>query len=308
MGVNNRIVEDTLRMKIKGWMESGGKTEAVHVTLADFDGVQYKISNPGGGDKDADKSKVNISIALKFYKELQNHGADELLKRVYGDLVHTSSEEGYDVTLQIDLAAISKLSENEWEAIVSKAGLLKRNCFASVFEHYFEFQEREEEGHKAASIHYRDDETMYIEAKADRVTVVFSTIFKDDDDVVLGKVFLQEFKEGRRASATAPTVLFSKDPPLGLEGTDARTGDGVGYITFVLFPRHTNSEVRDNTIDLIHLFRNYLHYHIKCSKAYIHSRMRAKTAEFLKVLNRAKLDSNKTPPNMPGGRPSITQR
>ena len=52
---------------------------------------------------------------------------------------------------------------------------------------------------------------MYVEAKADRVTVVFSTIFKDDDDVVLGKVFLQEFKEGRRASATAPQVLFSKD-------------------------------------------------------------------------------------------------
>ena len=102
----------------------------------------------------------------------------QLLKRVYGDLVHTPSEEGYDVTLQIDLAAISKLPENEWEAIVSKAGLLKRNCFASVFERYFEFQEREEEGHKAASIHYRDDETMYIEAKADRVTVVFSTIFR----------------------------------------------------------------------------------------------------------------------------------
>ena len=40
----------------------------------------------------------------------------------------------------------------------------------------------------------------------------------------------------------------------------------MGYITFVLFPRHTTKEVRDNTIDLIHLFRNYLHYHIKCSK------------------------------------------
>ena len=82
------------------------------------------------------------------------------------------------MTLQIDLAAISKLPENEWESVVAKAGLLKRNCFASVFERYFEFQEREEEGHKAASIHYRDDETMYIEAKADRVTVVFSTIFR----------------------------------------------------------------------------------------------------------------------------------
>jgi len=301
--VNNRIVEDTLRMKIKGWKESGGKTEAVHVTLADFDGVQYKISNPGGGGGDADKSKVNVSIALKFYKELQNHGADELLKRVYGDLVHAPAEEGYDVTLQFDLAALSQLPDAEWEAAVAKAGLLKRNCFASVFERYFEFQEREEEGHKAASIHYRDDETMYIEAKADRVTVVFSTIFRDEDDVILGKVFLQEFKEGRRASATAPQVLFSRDPPRGLEETDARTGEGVGYITFVLFPRHTTKDVRDNTIDLIHLFRNYLHYHIKCSKAYIHSRMRAKTAAFLKVLNRAKPEPKSNPLNVPKAAP-----
>lgn len=56
----------------------------------------------------------------------------------------------------------------------------------------------------------------------------------------------------------------------------------------VLFPRHTNRDARDNTIDLIHTFRNYLHYHIKCSKAYMHSRQRAKTSEFLKILNRAK--------------------
>ena len=46
--------------------------------------------------------------------------------------------------------------------VVKKAGLLKRNCFASVFEKYFEFQEKGESGHKRAVIHYRDDETMYV--------------------------------------------------------------------------------------------------------------------------------------------------
>ena len=56
------------------------------------------------------------------------------------------------------------------------------------------------------------------------------------------------------------------------------------YVTFVLFPRHTNPTNRDNTINLIHQFRTYLHYHIKCSKAYLHSRMRSKTSEFLKVM------------------------
>jgi actin related protein 2/3 complex subunit 2 len=100
------------------------------------------------------------------------------LKRIYGDLLLTPAEDGYDVTVQVDLAAASKQTEEEWEKLVSKVGLLKRNCFASVFERYFEFQEREEEGNDAAIIHYREDETMFIEAKADRVTVVFSTIFR----------------------------------------------------------------------------------------------------------------------------------
>jgi len=249
--------------------------------MGDFDGVLYRISNPK-----KTRPKVNVSISLKFYKELQEHGADDVLKREYGDLL-VAADDGFDVTVQLDL---SNIPEN-WEEIVKKCGLLKRNCFAAVFEKYFEFQEKEEVGQQRAVIHYRDDETMYVEAKSDRVTVIFSTIFKDASDIILSEVFMREFKEGRKATATAPTVLFNnKEPPEDLKSTDARTGEGVGYITFVLFPRHTKADTRDNTIDLIHLFRDYLHYHLKCSKAYIHSRMRAKTSDFLKVLNRAKIE------------------
>lgn len=73
----------------------------------------------------------------------------------------------------------------------------------------------------------------YVEAKADRVTVVFSTMFRDKSDIVLGTVFMQELKEGRRASHTAPQVLFShKEPPLELQDTNAKVGDNIGYVTF----------------------------------------------------------------------------
>ncbi|CAB0012210.1 unnamed protein product [Nesidiocoris tenuis] len=282
--INNRIVEDTLTVKFKNAL-AGHKPESIDITVADFDGVLFHISNVNG-----DKTKVRISISLKFYKQLQEHGADELLKRVYGPYL-SQPENGYNVSVLIDLDNIP----SDWEDVVKKVGLLKRNCFASVFEKYFDFQENGEEGHKRAVINYRNEETMYVEAKADRVTVVFSTIFKDEDDVVIGKVFMQEFKEGRRASHTAPQVLFShKEPPLELHNTDACVGDNIGYITFVLFPRHTCREKRDNTINLIHMFRDYLHYHIKCSKAYIHSRMRAKTSDFLKVLNRARPEPKNT--------------
>ncbi|XP_002741252.2 actin-related protein 2/3 complex subunit 2-like isoform X2 [Saccoglossus kowalevskii] len=275
---NNRIIEETLSLRFNNAL-AGGKPESVDITIADFDGVLYHISNPNG-----DKTKVMISISLKFFKELEQYGAEELLKKVYGSYL-TTTEAGHNASLLYDLENVPANKDE----VVKEAGLFKRHCFASVFNTYFDFQEREESGHKQAVIHYRDDETMYVQAQPDRVTVVFSTVFKDDDDVIIGKVFMQEFKEGRRASHTSPQVLFThKEPPLELQKTDAMVGDNIAYITFVLEPRHTNRNTRDNTINLIHLFRDYLHYHIKCSKAYIHSRMRTKTNDFLKVLNRAR--------------------
>ncbi|KAL0821944.1 hypothetical protein ABMA28_005335 [Loxostege sticticalis] len=291
--INNRIIEETLTVKYKNAL-ARLKPESIDVTVADFDGVLFHISNVNG-----DKTKVRVSISLKFYKQLEEHGADELLKRVYGELL-TETESGYNVSLLLDLENIP----DDWEDIVKKVGLLKRNCFASVFERYFRLQEDGDVGHKRAVINYRQDETLYVEAQEDRVTVVFSTVFRHEDDMVIGKVFMQELKEGRRASHTAPQVLFShKEPPLELMDTDAKVGENISYVTFVLFPRHTCSAARANTIDLLHMFRDYLHYHIKCSKVYVHSRMRAKAGELLKVLNRARPQ-----PVRPAERKTITGR
>ena len=68
---------------------------------------------------------------------------------------------GYNVSVLIDL---EKLPE-DWEALVRKVALLKRHCFASVFEKYFDFQEEycDSPGRpvqKRAVIQYRDEETM----------------------------------------------------------------------------------------------------------------------------------------------------
>lgn len=54
---------------------------------------------------------------------------------------------------------LEDLPENR-EEVIRQAGLLKRNCFASMFEKYFEFQQNEIEGEQRAVIHYRDDETL----------------------------------------------------------------------------------------------------------------------------------------------------
>ena len=41
---------------------------------------------------------MNVSISLKFYKELQSHGADSVLEREYGSML-VSPEEGKLVRL-----------------------------------------------------------------------------------------------------------------------------------------------------------------------------------------------------------------
>lgn len=59
----------------------------------DFDGVLYHISNPSG-----DKTKVMISISLKFYKELQEHGADEVRASGYSYVCSFSTWSYYALT------------------------------------------------------------------------------------------------------------------------------------------------------------------------------------------------------------------
>lgn len=76
--------------------------------------------------------------------------------------------------------------------------LLKRNALAAPFERAFKAQRDLEAGGAAGDgqgelmqIHYRDEEAIFIQALNDRVTVFFSTVFREETDLIFGKVFLQ---------------------------------------------------------------------------------------------------------------------
>jgi len=71
---------------------------------------------------------------------------------------------------------------------------MKRNALAAPFERGFATQkELEAKGGQGElmQVHYRDEEAMYIQAAPDRVTVIFSTVFREETDRIFGKVFLQ---------------------------------------------------------------------------------------------------------------------
>ncbi|CAJ0639668.1 16284_t:CDS:2 [Entrophospora sp. SA101] len=278
---HNIVIEETLTQPIVGL-----EPTILDMTVVDFDGVYYYISTPKS------KDVITFSLYMQCYKELVKFGAYDMLKKEYGQYISSEIENNYDFTLEFDLQKLPADKE-ERVALVKKLSLIKRNLLAQPFERAFEQQTQFEDQKQQnpdpvlMQIHYRDQEAIYIQARHDRVTVIFSTLFNEETDSICGKLFLQEFVDARRRIElqNAPQVLYSnKDPPLEIrhlpELQRLNNKENVGYVTF--------GDVREKTISQIQLFRDYLHYHIKCAKAYMHSRMRGRVQEFLKVLNRAK--------------------
>jgi actin related protein 2/3 complex subunit 2 len=271
---------------------------SINQVVSDFDNVTFHISTPES------KSKILISMYIKCFPDLENYGVNELLNREYGQY-RVDPEQGYNFSILIDLDKIPDDLEARQE-LVDKVALIKRNALAAPFEKAFakfdelaaeatqnslELYVPEDAGTEVMTLHYREEESIFIKPSHDRVTVIFSTVFRDETDQIFGKVFLQEFVDARkRAIQNAPQVLYShKVPPLEIRNVPGvRESESIGYITFVLFPRHLSPQRRENCISHIQTMRDYFHYHIKCSKAYMHSRMRYRVSEFLKVLNRAK--------------------
>lgn len=275
--------------------------------VSDFDNTVFRVSTP---DRE-DKSKIILSIYLKCFNDLVKYGdVVNYLKTVYVDnevyQVLDQPEQGYNFSIYINLEKTKTIDQG---AVIDKLALLKRNALAAPFEKAFQrydvlakegveknvdlFAPEEDNRETISVINYREDESIYIKPSNDRVTVIFTALFKDETDKIFGNVFLQEFVDARkRAIQNAPQVLFSAhEPPLELRALpefENYNQTDKGFVTFVLFPRHLVAQKRENTISQIQLFRTYFHYHIKCSKAYLHSRMRKRVLEYLKILNRAK--------------------
>lgn len=310
---SNLLIEKTLTDRIFPAPDSSLKS--LDRIISDFDFTNYHISTLPD-----DKETLLISIYLQCWNDLVKYGVENHLLARYSQFSNylkissqSDIEPGYNFSLVLDLKALASLgaSDEEKKQLIDELALIKRHAIATAFEKAFNRYDELSQQYSGSNtyaeeiqaelanepvlvINYRgSEESIYIKPSFDRVTVIFSTIFKDETDKIFGKVFLQEFVDARKRSVqTAPQVLYShKEAPLDIQSVvnKRHEDDNKGYVTFVLFPRHlTPGDRRENCISHIQFFRNYFHYHIKCAKAYMHSRMRFRVKEFLKVLNRAK--------------------
>lgn len=195
-----RHARSTLRPYAQ-WLTSHFRAPPAHIdqVVSDFDGVTFHVSTP------ETKSKILISISVRCFRELVQYGAQGVLEREYGPFI-VSPEPGYDFSVLLDLDNVPAEPEAR-EDLAMRIALLRRNAMAAPFEKAFEeYVKLEEESNKYSletipqqikdggevmTVHYREEEAIFIKPGYDSVTVIFSTIFRDETDRIFGKVFLQ---------------------------------------------------------------------------------------------------------------------
>ncbi|KAG1696556.1 hypothetical protein DVH05_018249 [Phytophthora capsici] len=281
----NKIIKEVLEGRLGA--SAPRPVQPLEIRLCDFDDVQYDMSI-------AD-NLLTVSMAYPPYKTLEGLGAKQMFAVTYPEFQLIAPKTGFDFSLQVNVDVITPVNA---ASFIERISVLKRNILSAPFEQCFEaLQNGNASSLGAVQIPYRRNETMYVLPQADRIIIVYAVCFEDKTDQAIARVFLQEFVDTRRTVNNAPPVAFGKDPPLELRNAPGlrNSPDLVGYLSLAIFPTHVDTtEKRIKAATLVQGLRNYLHYHIKASKTYLHIRMRKRVDLLLQVLNRARPEKDQS--------------
>lgn len=218
-----------------------------------------------------------------FFHHDNRLGSQKVIDREFPGM-EVAPEVGYTLSLQFDC---DKLKDPK--RFLDQISDLKKLVFCGPMDLAFTaLQSGTSRKTEIVTLEYRPNEYIFICPTESKVVVIFMVDFVDVTDKAIAKVFLQEFMESQRSIRSAPPVSYSKDPPGELSDVSYRhNADSAGYLSFALEGRHVEGARKESAINLLSGFRTYLHYHIKCTKTYLHMRMRQKGANWMQVLNRA---------------------
>lgn len=146
---------------------------------------------------------------------------------------------------------------------------------------------------------YRANESLYVfvTQKSAQFSVIISISANGDaDDRLMIKHFLQSFQDTKkldRTVAAAPAFSFTQgvapaDLPRDVLPPAEPETDDTFWVSIQLFKKQLEMKNLEKTVNLIINFRNYVAYHIRGCRSYMHAQMRARVDESVKILNRAK--------------------
>lgn len=262
--------------------EEDEKVEAMDVRLCDFDDVSYRVTIEADN-----KDIMKVSINLPCYYQIKDKGAEAAFKAKFGSMASSNPVTGFDCTVEVPVNGLEKK-----EDVAKDLSLIKTIIVGGAFDYFYQALLDGKDPEEPFKFDLRGDTSVYFFPGKDRVVTVFSMDFTEKVDKVIAKVFMQEFVDAKRRIGQAPPVSWGANPPKELAHFNITENQGnLGYISFAVLKSHLDKGKKDRVVAVLQVFRNYIQYHIKCSKSYFHQRMRARVVALLKVLNRARFSA-----------------
>lgn len=280
----NRILLETVAAQIK--LPADEKREPLDVRLCDFDDVSYRVQV----EKD-NMALMKVSINMPCYHQIESKGGADAVKRYFGDY-SASAEAGFDVTIQVKFDEIKE----DKDKLCEKISMMKLFILGGPFDYYFAALNAGAPISGPFQFDIRGDTRVYLFPRDDRVIVIFSIDFVEAFDKLIARTFLNEFvlaRKNDRSIGSAPGCIFSENPPQELASMGITESNGVlGFMSFPILKSHVKDAQREKSVKVLQTFRTFLQYHIKMAKSNFHCRMRARVVALVKVLNRAKVETD----------------
>lgn len=220
----------------------------------------------------------------------ENGGKDAINAAYKGLTVEFDSSTKYTITFK---AGDIPTGANEKVAFIANIARIKYHLFSGPFLKIIDGTLKPD---KPIEVAVRPSEYIWIIPKNDKSIVCgYSHAVSDRSDLPIAQVVYHEFNDVKRDAAlnACPTVQSSaatETVPADILNNfpNVKKGNVDGYFLFAIQPRHYAGNNAQKVIGQLLVFRAYLNYHFKCTKAFTHYRMMTTCKEWVQVLNRAK--------------------
>ena len=172
---NALIHSATISSHSPNFSPSRAPLQAVDVRAADFDHVEYHVTiNPD------ERTLMKVSVKVPAFDEVKAAVGDAYFSDLYGGMLAPAAEQGFSLTLNVDLAACATLDAAGKDALVRKLQCMARDVLGAPLWECLRCLEKEMPPPKPSyTIPYRGNENMYIVPSSDLCVVVYSFAFEN---------------------------------------------------------------------------------------------------------------------------------
>lgn len=263
--------------------------------LYEFGAVEYHIQCSA-----SDPHHIYLSISTPLLSQgtlLISHGLShhtrEMVKGVNSDVVEIVEppKEGYQITLRLNLHKIPRGKDSI--KVITEISAIQAVILSTQLKEMLQnvnSQDTFQGMYKPIKLVYHPREPFFVVRQPQKIIAVFPMRFKEKSDVIIATAFFQELMDvgSSQKWAKAPPCAWSPIPPPELRGeTFEDLSTNGGFVSFDISSRHIEGKRLDKTVWSLLNFYAYVNYHVKCTRGFIHRRMRKRLESLVEVLQKA---------------------